>query len=132
LDILIADDDRNFGLILQRELEEESHTVDWVTDGVEAVLRCLERSYGLVLMDIRMPRLSGLDALRIITRLNPLIPVVTISGNAGAHEMEECARLGARTCLAKPFSFVQLKDDIARLVAADRATFPQPEEGRTP
>lgn len=112
VNILIADDDKNFGTVLKNELEEERHTVDVVSDGVEAVLRFINNIYDFVLLDIRMPRLNGIDALKIIKNINPLVPVITFSGNAGSEEIEESVKCGAGKCLKKPFEIAQLKNDI--------------------
>jgi len=110
--ILLADDDRNFSTVLKNELEEERHIVDVVSDGVEAVLRFINNAYDFVLLDIRMPRLNGIDALRIIKRINPQVPAVTFSGKAGDLEMGESLECGAIKCLRKPFEIAQLKKDI--------------------
>lgn len=110
--ILLADDDRNFGLILKRELEEISYTVDHVPNGVDAVLNFIAKPYDLVLLDMVMPRLGGIDALKIIKRLNPSIPVITMSGKAGDREMSESLACGAFKCLPKPFEISLLKEDI--------------------
>lgn len=114
--ILLAEDDKNFGSVLKTELEEDRYAVDLVTNGVEAVLNFIEQPYILVLLDIRMPRLSGTDALKIIKRLNPRIPVITFSGNATSPEVTESLACGAATCLMKPFKVQQLKDDIKRVI----------------
>lgn len=114
MNILLADDDRNFGGILKRELEDEGYEVDLVTDGVEAVLRFIDSSYDFVLLDIKMPKLDGINALRIMKRLRPEIPAITISGNAGSGEMAESVRAGAIRCFTKPFEISQLKNDISR------------------
>ena len=112
MNILLADDDGNFGLALKRELEEDRHLVDLVANGVEAVLRFINNTYDFVLLDLRMPRLGGTDALRIIKNMNPHVPAITFSGNAGPMDMEESARCGAEKCLKKPFSVAQLREDI--------------------
>jgi DNA-binding response OmpR family regulator len=112
LNILIAEDDRNFGTILKRELEEESYCVDLVCNGVEAVLNFIRKSYDFVLLDLRMPRLSGTDALRIMKNINPSVPTIAFSGNAGISEMEETLQCGAIKCFSKPFAIAQLKEDI--------------------
>ena len=109
MNILLAEDDRNFGVVLKKELEEDQHTIDLVPDGVEAVLSFINKTYDLVLLDLRMPRLTGTDALRIIRKLNPHTPTITFSGNAGATEMAESVRCGAIKCLTKPFEVEQLK-----------------------
>ncbi len=112
MNILLADDDLNFGLTLKRELEEDRHCVDLVPNGVEAVLNFLRNPYDFVLLDLRMPRLGGTDALKIIKNINPSVPAITFSGNAGPIDVEESARCGAEKCLKKPFSVAQLRQDI--------------------
>lgn len=114
MNILLADDDRNFGTVLKHELEDDGHEVDLATDGVEAVLRFIDGSYDFVLLDIKMPRLDGINALQIIRRLNPSVPAITISGNAGSGEMSESVKAGAIRCFTKPFEIEQLKADIRR------------------
>jgi len=114
--ILLADDDKNFGTVLKNELEEERHVVDLVSDGVEAVLRFIKDAYDFVLLDIRMPKLSGIDALRIIKGINPDVPAITFSGKAGDLEMGESLRCGAIKCFRKPFEIAQLKNDIKSYV----------------
>jgi DNA-binding response OmpR family regulator len=114
MNILLADDDRNFGSILKRELEDEGYEVDLVTDGVEAVLRFMDSGHDFVLLDIKMPKLDGINALRIMKRLSPEVPAITISGNAGSGEMAESVRAGAIRCFTKPFAISQLKNDIRR------------------
>ena len=112
MNILLADDDGNFGLTLKRELEEDRHRVDLVPNGVEAVLSFINNPYDFVLLDLRMPRLSGIDALRIIRNINPRVPALTFSGNAGSSEMSETLQCGAIKCFTKPFAVAQLKDII--------------------
>ena len=112
MNILLADDDKNFCTVLKNELEEEKHTVDVVSDGVEAVLHFINNIYNFVLLDLRMPRLNGIDALRIIKTINPRVPAITFSGNAGSSEMSETLRCGAIKCFTKPFAIAQLKEDI--------------------
>lgn len=111
--ILLAEDDRNFGIVMKGELEEAGNDVDLARDGVEAVLKYLDyREYEFILFDIKMPRLDGIDALRIIKKVNPRIPAITFSGNAGSGEMAESVRAGALRCLPKPFNVGQLMEEI--------------------
>jgi two-component system response regulator (stage 0 sporulation protein F) len=110
--ILLADDERNFGIVLKAELEDEGHTVDLVGDGVEAVLKFMDNRYDFLLFDIKMPHLNGIDALRIVRKINPGVPAITFSGHAGSDEMTESLRMGALRCLTKPFEVSRLKDEI--------------------
>jgi DNA-binding response OmpR family regulator len=112
--ILIAEDDNNFGIILKTELEEDGYTIDLATDGVKAVMNFIENNntYGFVLLDIKMSGLDGINALRIIKKINPHIPAITFSGNAGTGEMADSVKAGAIRCLTKPFEISQLKEEI--------------------
>ena len=112
MNILLAEDDRNFGLILRGELQEENCRVDLVPNGVEAVLSFIDNPYDFVLLDLRMPRLGGTDALRIIKTINPQVPAITFSGNAGSSEITESIACGAIKCFTKPFEISQLKREI--------------------
>jgi DNA-binding response OmpR family regulator len=114
--ILIAEDDRNFSLVLKSELEAEGYTVDLAGNGVNAVLRFIDNRYkhDFILLDIKMPSLDGINALRIIKRLNDKVPAITFSGNAGSGEMAESVKAGALRCLTKPFEISQLRDEIEK------------------
>ena len=112
--ILLVEDDKNFAQVLKVELEGETYTVDVAHDGVEAVLNFIHKVYDFVLLDIKMPRLSGIDVLKIIKKLNPHVPAITFSGNAGEAEMAESVNCGAVECLPKPFEIGELKTHINR------------------
>ena len=72
--IMIAEDDKNFGFVLKGELEEAGYDVELALDGVEAVLKFIEGRHDFVLLDIKMPRLDGINSLRIIKKLVPTWP----------------------------------------------------------
>lgn len=114
MNILIAEDDKNFGYLLKSELKENGYTVELAGDGVEAVMKYIDGKYDFVVLDIKMPNLDGINALRIIKKLNPDVPAVTYSGNAGSGEIAEAVKAGAIRCLTKPFEINQLKDEIKK------------------
>ena len=118
LEILLAEDDKNFGNVLKSELEEDGYIVTLVNDGVEAVLKFIGKGsdYDFVLLDIKMPMLDGINTLRIIKKLNPDVPAITFSGNAGSGEMAASVKVGAIRCLTKPFEIAQLKSDIKKYI----------------
>jgi len=112
--ILLAEDDKNFGIVLKNELEEERYSVDLVYDGVEAVLNFIENPYNLVLIDIKMPKLDGISTLRILKKLNPAIPAIVFSGNAGPSDIKDTATVGVIRYFSKPFVMAELKECIKR------------------
>lgn len=119
--ILVAEDEKNFGLVLKKELEDAGYTIDLVPDGVEAVMRFIGEKYDFVLLDIKMPKLDGINALRMIKKLNPDVPAMTYSGNAGSGEMAESVKAGAIRCLTKPFEVGQLKNEIGKYLSRHKA-----------
>lgn len=115
--ILIVEDDKNFGYVLKGELAETGCEIDLAHDGVEAVMKFIDTRYDFVLLDIKMPKLDGINALRIMKKLSPKVPAITYSGNAGSGEMAESVKAGALRCLTKPFEIRQLKDEIEKYQA---------------
>jgi DNA-binding response OmpR family regulator len=124
MDILLAEDDKNLGLVIKNELEQENYNIDLVHNGVEAVLNFIEKSYDFILLDIKMPVLDGISAIKIIKKLNPRVPVIILSGNAGALQVEESAMAGAIKCFAKPFAIGELMDCIKTHIDLSMASNP--------
>lgn len=118
LKILLADDDKNFGFILKSELENEGYSVDLYPDGVEAVLGYIgNASYDLIILDIKMPILDGINAFRIIKKLNPDIPVIAFSGNVNVEEMTKSVEDGLIKFFAKPLKVMELKNEIKKSIS---------------
>ena len=115
--ILLAEDDKNLGYVLRGALEEEEFSVMLVPDGVEAVAAFLDKPYDLVLLDIMMPKLDGINALRLIKKIKPDVLALTFSGNAGSTEMLDSIKAGSHRCLAKPFQLAELKEEIKKYLA---------------
>ncbi len=123
ISVLAVDDEPPVLNVLQRILQREGYEVDTAVNGVEAMLRFIEKDYEFVTMDIAMPRLDGADALRMMKKLKPEIPIVTFTGHVGQGDMAETVKLGAVTCLPKPVTIDQLRGalNMIRLaVARDR------------
>jgi DNA-binding response OmpR family regulator len=112
LNILLAEDDKNFGIVLKNELEDEGYAVDLVHDGVEAILHFIEEPYDLVMIDIKMPKLDGISALKIFKKLDPAISVIIFSGNTGFSYIEEMLKMGVIRYFLKPFKIEDLKECI--------------------
>jgi CheY-like chemotaxis protein len=100
--VLLVDDDED----LARHLASLARCRGWGTgiafNGVEAVLRVMDGGFDAVLMDLRMPNLDGLGALKLMRRLSPRLPVVLFTGQAGQGDRLRAHQLGAHACLVKP------------------------------
>lgn len=112
--VLIVEDDKNFGFVLREELDTYGFDAELATDGVEGVLKFIGGGFGFVLLDLKMPRLDGIDALRIMKKLNPATPAIAYSGNAGSAEMADALNAGALRCVTKPFGIAQLAEEIRK------------------
>lgn len=117
--ILVVDDERDLCAFLAGELRDSGHAVDQAFNGVDALMQVLDHRPDGVIMDIRMPKLDGIDTLRILRRLAPAMPVILMTGQAGQGDMLLASQLGAVTCLLKPMATDRLLDTIQR--ALDRA-----------
>lgn len=110
--ILIADDEPDVAESLADMLEDAGWHTSYVFNGVDAVISVLDNHWDLVLMDIRMPKLNGVNALQIIKHIKPDLPVIMFTGQAGQGDMAESTRIGAFTCLLKPVNNTKLLDTV--------------------
>jgi len=115
--ILLADDDRSLRRVLQFKLEKSGYTVTAVGDGQQA-LDCLKGSrFDLLLSDIKMPRIDGLDLLEQVRTLQPRLKVILITAHATVSQAVQAVKLGAFDYITKPFEdeelFVALEKALA-------------------
>jgi two-component system response regulator HydG len=115
--ILVADDEADVVEYVTDLLEFAGWETGGATDGVDAVIKALDEPWDVLLMDIRMPKLDGIGALKIIKHFNPSLPVVMFTGQAGQGDMFESTRLGAFVCLLKPVSSQKLLQAVEQAVA---------------
>ena len=100
--ILIADDEQAVRSSLERLLEFESYRVIQAADGPSALDLVRDRPVDLVLLDIKMPGMDGLEVLAQLHQENPQLPVVIISGHGSIQTAVEATRLGAFDFIEKP------------------------------
>ena len=113
--ILVAEDeDSNYELV--RIVLAKRYRLLRAHNGIEAVTYSEEEHPALVLMDVRMPDMSGLDATRIIKEVNPDIPVVALSAYAFDDNIREAREAGCDEFMAKPFRVEDLLDTVQRYV----------------
>jgi len=116
--ILIADDDKNFRIFLRSLLEESGYQVVEADDGIKAMLRIMDDSPDLVLLDLAMPTITGYRVTELMNSVPETrnIPLIIISGNAmvGKAKLEI---IGARAVFPKPFEKAELLDAIHGILA---------------
>lgn len=123
--ILVIEDDPALRLNLQRILELEGHEVQSAADGIEGLRTLRTHGADLVLMDIHMPDMDGIEVLLQLRQLAPQLPVVTMSGGDYTGQLsalDDADLLGATARIPKPFSRQELVETIARALAIGDAT----------
>ncbi len=107
--ILIVDDNRNMQIILQNLLTDEGYDVISATNGKDGLKVIIEQSPELVLLDIRLPEMNGIDILQQITKLEKEILVIMITAYGDVETAVETMKLGAYDYITKPFVNEELK-----------------------
>ena len=114
--VLLADDDSDTTLMLKDRLESFGYEVTEVSNGREALEEINCERYGVVVMDVKMPEMDGLQTLGLIKRLHPTLPVIMITS------IEENAAIamaeGAQACLIKPVDPDRLRAEVDRCFVA--------------
>lgn len=113
--ILVAEDeDSNYELV--RIVLAKRYRLLRAHNGIEAVTLCEDEHPDMILMDIRMPDMNGLDATRIIKEVNHEIPIVALSAYAFDENIREAKAAGCDEFLAKPFRVEDLLDTVGKYV----------------
>ena len=107
--ILIVDDNKNMQIILQNLLTDEGYEVISATNGKDGLKAIIEQSPDLVLLDIRLPEMNGIDILQQITKLEKEILVIMITAYGDVETAVETMKLGAYDYITKPFVNEELK-----------------------
>ena len=114
--ILLADDDAALRKVVQFKLKQRGYQVTATADGDEALAALREGRYELLLSDMRMPRLSGLELLKQARKIQPDIEVILMTAYAAVSQAVEAVKLGAFDYLTKPFDDDQLFVTIEKAV----------------
>jgi DNA-binding NtrC family response regulator len=129
--VLIADDDPVVRSLLREALTRSGYLVEEAADGEEALEKALAEDVGLVLMDINMPRMGGLDAITAIRKACPECFAICMTGEVGSAEVDACMKAGAVSFFRKPFDMKRLMAEVGRLdlIAAHRRKLARWEAG---
>lgn len=101
-DILIIDDEKAIRKTLTEILSFEGYKLDEASDGEEGLKKFREKTFDLVLCDIKMPKLDGIEFLQKASEINPDIPIIMISGHGNIETAVEAVKKGAYDYISKP------------------------------
>jgi PAS domain S-box-containing protein len=124
LQILLAEDNRVNQLVASRLLGRAGHRVDIAETGREAVRMTAERSYDLILMDVQMPEMDGIEATASIRARGETIPIIAVTAYAVRGDRERCLAAGMDGYVSKPIQADELYVEIERLWTPNLHTHP--------
>jgi DNA-binding NtrC family response regulator len=128
-DILIVDDEELICFVLANLFKVHGFATRTASRGEEALSMIAERAPSLVVMDIRMPGLSGFDVLLRVKQIDPNIPVVLMTALVGVRDAVEAMKAGAFDYVAKPFNNDEMIDVVRRALESAAQTSEQRFDG---
>ena len=121
LHILLAEDNAVNQKVALTILEKQGYSVHVAVNGEEAIDALKKERFDLVLMDIQMPKMDGIEAAQAIRNskdngYNPEIPIIAVTAHVFKEDMQKCLEAGMNSCITKPFKRQELFMEIERLV----------------
>jgi DNA-binding NtrC family response regulator len=129
--ILIIEDDEEMRSLLRDFFLEEGFEPDSVDNGSEAFRRLAKEHFDLIITDVRMPGLTGLDILPGVKKLQPEVPIIVITAFGSEDVQRRVYERGGTVYLEKPIHFDQLKELIDQMIPPQREIWREesPREG---
>jgi DNA-binding NtrC family response regulator len=112
--VLLVDDNPDLGEGLRLVLDDEGYDVALATCGSEAISLSREKRFDITFMDMKLPDMTGIEALMEIIKLYPDARVIMMSGYRVEELLDEAMKRGAESVLAKPFTMEQMLAEIDR------------------
>jgi two-component system, OmpR family, response regulator len=125
--ILVVEDEEKIARVLELELEYEGYGVTKVFDGLEALEAYRTGSWDLILLDVMLPGLSGIELLRRIRKNDLLTPVILLTAKSSVEDKVSGLDLGANDYITKPFQIEELLARIRAALRIKRAKEQQPQ-----
>jgi two-component system, OmpR family, phosphate regulon sensor histidine kinase PhoR len=118
--ILIVDDEADIALVLKLQLEDAGYATDRARDGMEALELLRRKKYALMLLDIKMPQMDGMQVLEQVQRDHQDVTVVMMTAHGSEDIAVEAMKIGAVDYIAKPFSSDDLLKRVVRAIELSR------------
>ncbi|AVM23527.1 response regulator transcription factor [Bacillus pumilus] len=126
--ILVVEDEKKIARVLSLELEYEGYEVTVKETGMDGLQALEDESFDLVLLDVMLPELSGLEVLRRVRKTNTATPIILITARGSVPDKVSGLDLGANDYITKPFDIEEL---LARIRAQLRLNINEQEEKET-
>lgn len=110
--VLVAEDDERLQSLARKILEKRGYQVELAGDGPSALAAASRDHVGLVLMDVNLPGMDGLEVTRRLKAGRPLLPVIALTAHASEEHRQRCLAAGCDGYLAKPYAIGDLLDSV--------------------
>jgi len=114
LNIMVVDDDPLIGELMVDFLSNIKYDVTFFTSGRKALEYLKDNPVNLILTDLCMPEMNGLDVIKAAKKTRPNLPIITMSGSFGSEMIDELSKLGVSNHLKKPFTLSYLEQVITQ------------------
>ena len=105
--VLVVDDEESILSLLSEVLTGEGYKVDGVSNGFEALKKMKESAFDVMLLDLKLPKMDGIEVLRSVKRIDPQLPVIIMTGHVSLESAVDSMRHGAYDYITKPFNLEQ-------------------------
>lgn len=119
--ILVIDDEADIGILIQELLQPEGYRILTVRDGEQGIARNRDIDPDLIILDLKMPKMGGIETLKIIRKTDPEVRVVILTGYGDIQSVREALALGVCEYVAKPFEGQTLRRVVKEALASRSA-----------
>ncbi len=110
--ILLVDDEKDFTEVLSERMETRGFSVEIADSGPVAINKVKEKSYDAIILDLAMPEMDGIDALKHLLKENPDLQIIFLTGHATLEKGIESVKLGAVDFMEKPVDIDKLLEKV--------------------
>lgn len=114
--ILVVEDTPANMYVLQRVFQKEGFEILEATDGKEAIRKAEKERPDVVLMDMRLPGMNGYEAVTILRRKIPSLPIIAVTADALPGDRERCLNLGCADYFSKPIRYREIVEAVYRMI----------------
>ena len=118
--ILVVDDEKNIRLTVSQTLESLGLKTDCASTGEEALAKLREKEFGLILLDLNMPVVDGVEVLRQVREYRPDLRVIVMTAYGTRELAVEAMKLGAVDLIRKPFVPEEIRERVARVIEKEK------------
>jgi DNA-binding NtrC family response regulator len=118
--ILIVDDEKNIRLTMAQALTPLGYEVNTAVNGEDALKQLAEKDFRLILLDLKMPGMDGMEVLREVVNLRPDIRIIIVSAHGTVENAVEAIKLGAVDFIQKPFAPKEIRHIVQEVLDRDK------------